>query len=110
MKYIRILSGNKIIQYDENAKDLDKPAILFYKDDIREADKVEELVDCFIAVDKNGQLCGDPMVAKGHCFKSFCNYYKANHMDVDCYLAILTNKGLIFVAKMNEKEEKVELL
>lgn len=79
------------------------------KDIIAKADTIEELCDCFIAVDKNGNLCGNPMIAKGHCFKSFCNYYKANGIDVDCYLAILTDKGLIFVAKMNEKGE-LELL
>ena len=79
------------------------------EDIIKEADKIEELSDCFIAIDKNGCLCEDPMVSKGRGFKSFCNYYKANHMDVDCYLAILTNKGLIFVAKMNQKGA-VELL
>ncbi|MCR4661677.1 MAG: hypothetical protein K5765_06755 [Clostridia bacterium] len=70
---------------------------------IKQADTIEELCDCFIAVDKNGNLCENPMIAKGHCFKSFCNYYKANGIDVDCYLAILTDKGLVYVAKMNDK-------
>ena len=76
---------------------------------VKQAETIEELCDCFVAVDKNGNLCEDPMIAKGHCFKSFCNYYKAKKIDVDCYLAILTNKGLIFVAKMNNKGE-LELL
>ena len=72
---------------------------------VKKAETIEELSDCFVAIDKNGNLCENPMVAKGHCFKSFCNYYKAKKIDVDCYLAILTSKGLIFVAKTNEKGE-----
>ena len=71
----------------------------------KEADTIEELCDCFIAVDKNGNLCENPMIAKGHCFKSFYNYYKANKLDVDYYLAILTDKGLTYVAKMNDDGE-----
>lgn len=77
---------------------------------IKQADTIEELGDCFIAVDKNGNLCENPMIAKGHCFKSFCNYYKANGIDVDCYLAILTDKGLIYAAKMNNDKGEPELL
>ena len=85
-----------------------KPYIDEYKV-IKQADTIEELCDCFIAVDKNGNLCENPMIAKGHCFKSFCNYYKAKGIDVDCYLAILTDEGLIYVAKLNKKGE-LELL
>lgn len=71
------------------------------------ADTIEELSDCFVAVDKNGKLCEDPMTAKGHSFKSFCNYYKAKKIDVDCYLAILTYTGLTFIGKMNDEGEQV---
>lgn len=78
-------------------------------DSAQRADTLEELSDCFVAVDKNGKLCEDPMASKGHCFKSFCNYYKAKGLDVDCYLAILTAKGLTFIGKMNDKGE-LELL
>jgi len=122
MKYIRTKDG-KIIdvsEMDEYETEDDKGNRVFdgfgngkvyfpVEDILKQSDKIEELSDCFIAVDKNGCLCEAPMVARGRSFKSFCNYYKANHMNVECYLAILTDKGLIFVAKMNE-EWKVELL
>ena len=122
MKYIRT-DDNQIINVEKLKEDYDIKIVgsclqLFYKFGItpveaykivKQADTIEELSDCFVAVDKNGNLCEDPMIAKGHCFKSFCNYYKAKKIDVDCYLAILTSKGLIYVAKMNEKGE-LELL
>lgn len=78
-------------------------------DTAQQANTLEELSDCFVAVDKNGKLCEDPMISKGHCFKSFCNYYKAKRLDVDCYLAIVIYKGLIFIGKMNEEGEQVLL-
>lgn len=118
MKYIRLTDGRIIDvslfdEYQTNDEEgesvfdgFGNGSVYFPAEDIlKQSDKIEELCDCFVAVDKNGCLCEEPMVAKGRGFKSFCNYYKANHMDVDCYLAILTDKGLIFVAKRNDKGE-----
>lgn len=110
MKYIRILSGNKIIQYDENAKDLDKPAILFYKDDIKEADTIEELCDFYVVYEKGGGFAGDYRIYKD---LELAKYSMDDRVSV-LYGAILVlgihgEPILKPVAQMNDKG-KLELL
>ena len=94
MKYIRT-EGNEIISYDENASALDKPLILFYKDKYREADDIEELFDEIVYVPKADS---HPCVTHSIKHPSYADYYEV-------YGAIWTKRGLIYVAKLNEKGE-----
>ena len=71
---------------------------VFEKDILKQADTIEELCDEFIGVGKANEH--DKL--NGSSLKSYCNY-------VDIYSAIWTDKGLIYVAKMNDKGE-LELL
>ena len=64
------------------------------------ADTIEELCDEFVIVGTNWQQIIDLEDAKYNCDK---------HDNLKIYGAIWTNKGLIYVAKMND-EGKLELL
>ena len=70
---------------------------------IKQADTIEELCDEFIAVVNDNP--------QQHQFMKPFDYYmrSLNPKDVSLYGAIWTDKGLIFVAKMNDKGE-LELL
>ena len=112
MKYIRTIF-NRIISYDENANDIDKPVILKYPSDIiKQADTIEELCDEIVAVLKI-DLKGDrPYIVKSERpieFVKKCNYVGFEKALIDYYGAIWTDKGLIYVAKMNDKGELVLL-
>ena len=103
MKYIRTKVG-KIIAYDDNSKEIDKPMILYYKNDIvKIADTIEELCDEFV-LKKIDQP--KPFVYTIY-FPDLQKY--AKDKDWAIYGAIWTSKGLIYVAKMNSKGE-MELL
>lgn len=73
---------------------------------VKEADTIEELCDEFVFIDKNKLIehrCWTHLEwAIANC--------KRNNIDISTiYGAIWTDKGLIYVAKMNEKGE-LELL
>ena len=92
-KYGRILEINKMVNpcvYEEIGNGwVDKVA-----------DTIEELCDEFVIVGTNWQQIIDLEDAKYNCDK---------HDNLKIYGAIWTNKGLIYVAKMND-EGKLELL
>ena len=101
MKYIRTKDG---IISDKEKSDLLKMAFEYGSPTtfkiIAQADTIEELCDEFVDVNKTG-----------HCISSFKTFKalledKNNH---NFYGAIWTDKGLIYVAKMNDEGE-LELL
>jgi len=71
------------------------------------ADTIEELCDEFVVVQKDFH---DLLNADTHCLQTLKKYYEINKIEVlGIYGAIWTDKGLIYVAKMNDKGE-LELL
>ena len=74
------------------------------KDVIKQADNPEDLCDEFVWVTPEGEHRIKPKTADGLWY--LCCDYKQGHQ---IYGAIWTDKGLIYVAKMNEKGE-LELL
>lgn len=75
---------------------------------LKEANTIEELCDEFVAV---SELEKKPYVTKGG-YKGICEgfeYAKERGIKASFYGAIWTDKGLVYVAKMNEKGE-LELL
>ena len=79
------------------------------KDVIKQADTIEELCDEFIVVHENGNHVIQKKVGNGlkDMDKDYPEYLKRNNQIF--YGAIWTDKGLIYVAKMNDKGE-LELL
>ena len=70
---------------------------------IKQADTIEELCDEFVYVGEKGN------VVLGMSYKQFGDVKKYNVNGNKIYGAIWTDKGLIYVARMNEKGE-LELL
>ena len=85
---------DKIISYENN-----EISGCFWKQDVdyQQADTIEELCDEFVAV---GILTEQPYIVK--LPKAYCK-------NMNVYGAIWTDKGLIYVAKMNKSGE-LELL
>ena len=77
------------------------------KDVIKEADTIEELCDAFVIVHKDGTHVFQKSTADDKVSKEYVEYLLRNNQTF--YGAIWTDKGLIYVAKMNEKGE-LELL
>lgn len=104
MKYIRT-KANQIIAYDEKAKKEDLPMILNYpKQIIAQADTPEELCDEFVFVLNHSEIGkeNEYMMIK----KSNLEYFKLLVKDIKnsaLYGAIWTDKGLIYVTKLDEK-------
>lgn len=105
MKYIRTKSKiyevesefldneGKWVGYNIVGNDM---AIILRTQVIKQADTIEELCDEFLIMDNE------------RCMEIFSNYDNLKNSgwyrsDIDIYGAIYTNKGLIYVAKMNEK-------
>lgn len=74
-------------------------------DSAMKADTIEELCDEFIVVSDN---CEKPIIS-ALPFNELQLYAKGRTKYAICYGAIWTDKGLIYVAKMNDKGE-LELL
>ena len=112
MKYIRTKDGivgicthednkNVRIKYHDN---LGNHCPLFSKEEIlKQADTIEELCDEFIGIYKDEEEIDDKEISYFLENLSRENYFK------EIYGAIWTDKGLIYVAKMNDKGE-LELL
>lgn len=103
MKYIRT-EGDKIIGYDENSSELDKPTILHYPNKIvKEADAIWKLCNKFVFETLNGM---EIRTSYTEC-KAYISRYKKVYPSFikKAYGAIWTAKGLIYVAKMSEKGE-----
>ena len=73
---------------------------------LKQADTIEELCDELVVVQKDFH---DLLNADTHCLQSLRKYYEINKIEVSIYGAIYTDKGLIYVAKMNDKGELILL-
>ena len=110
MRYIRTENGT-IMSYDENTNKIDLPMILNYPNQIlAQADTIEELCDRYVGISNNKQ-----MIIK-YEFDEYYDEYNDTYTKEELlamydviYGAIWTNKGLIYIAKMNDKGE-LELL
>jgi hypothetical protein len=120
-RFIRTKNG-KIISYDENANKIDLPMILNYPNQIlKQADTIRELCDefCYIkngvvsqylTIDfkfkRNDEFCAlrNKLTANGiaEISKGISKYELENG---ELKFAIWTDKGLIYVAKMNSEGE-----
>ena len=97
MRYIRTTDGRIIDKYN--------PPIFYKMLDvvIKESDSIEELCDCFVTI-------MPPTFPHIHEYYSdMIDWVDNDWEDTTCYGAIWTDKGLIYVAKMNSKGE-LELL
>lgn len=65
----------------------------FYEEIIKQADTIEELCDEFVAIHKT--------FSKTYCIRKVP--FEKQDENFNIYGAIWTNKGLIYVAKMNDK-------
>ena len=112
MKYIRtkdgiykvvLVSPLSFVRIDK--RDGTYPDV-FEKDIIKQADTIEELCDAFVLFYDNEETKPDLTYRGGFNDLYFQNELKHS---AKCYGAIWTDKGLIYVAKMNDKGE-LELL
>ena len=115
MRYIRTIF-NRIISYDENANDIDKPVILKYPSDIiKQSENIPELCDEFI-IDLKGH-CADAEYDSFRLYEDFKEMYlkwKKDYPDVvGCGSIITRDKNdciaILPVAKANDEGE-LELL
>ena len=108
MKYIRVindLEDEYLITYEEHCEmvaELQDSGFDFEGCIVKQADTIEELCDQFVYVTNNG----NHYVKNNH---NAIHYFIGEERPVSYYGAIWTDKGLIYVAKMNEKGE-LELL
>ena len=112
MKYIRTKDGI-ILDRDKYLQDLDIEQYSMYMQGLlKETDNIEELCDEFVALlfdDETIYECPlgyytEIFKARTHCLQSLIKNYDINMIGVRAiYGAIWTDKGLIYVAKMNEK-------
>ena len=115
MKYIRTKDGiYEVERYYEPhdywwAKQLSSP--IATDEIIKQADAIEKLCDGFVLINKNSDLL--PSFKKSyHDFSPYLDVDIRSHEKpsyIEIYGAIWTDKGLIYVAKMNGKGE-LELL
>lgn len=84
---------------------------LISKDDIiKQADTIEELCDCYVIVRKDDiTIGGELKTLKEMLLQRDCDIEYEVEDDYFYYGAIWTDKGLIYVAKLNDKGE-LELL
>ena len=102
--YIRTKDG-RILDFDK-LNEVSKLSIDMAEEPIREAKTIEELCDRYIGISNN-----KPMIIK-YEFDEYYDEYGDSYtkeellMEYDIiYGAIYTSKGLIYVAKMNDKGE-----
>ena len=76
---------------------------------IEQADTIEELVDVYVAVHKDDKSINLPEVIPPLMMEIYSHSYTKDETIKEIFGAIWTDKGLIYVAKMNE-EGKLELL
>ena len=105
--YIRTKNG-RILDFDK-LNEVSKLSIDMAEEPIRESENIEELCDEFVVFDKE-QPNGKLLYYKGfeNLKKEFIDFEKDKEKVVVCG-AIWTDKGLIYVAKMNSTGE-LELL
>ena len=95
-KYIRTKDG--ICEKDKLIYAFNDNEEYLIKDIVKEADTIEELCDEFVVLEKGKTK---PFVHDIYC-RDLDRYIKEN---ATIYGAIWTDKGLIYVAKMNDKGE-----
>ena len=79
---------------------------------IKQADSIEELCDEFVIIYKNGyinqfkanQMANDVQTTNEFVKENYLRFHKEGHI-ANVYGAIWTDKGLVYVIKMNEKGE-----
>lgn len=110
MKYIRTKDG-RIIGFEPKTKDLDLIKYLSqfvnYQGEntpVKQADTIEELCDCFAVIRPQPRGTDHYILHRFAFVKEHCL-----NGDEMVYGAIWTDKGLTYVAKMNDKGE-LELL
>lgn len=111
MKYIRTQVGIFEEEYVHIKINLKGQAIMEYKGkfyepplEVKQADTIEELCDEFVIRWSNKTYCDNLMKTLRQA-----RYWLVNDSNAEIYGAIWTDKGLIYVAKMNNKGE-LELL
>ena len=99
--YIRTKDG-RILDFDK-LNEVNKLSIDMAEEPIRESESIEELCDEFVVFDKE-QPNGKLLYYKGFekLKKEFIDFEKDKEKVV-VYGAIWTDKGLIYVAKMNDE-------
>lgn len=113
MRYIRTKDGifrYKLMSRNEYEFRVEAGNIIQGKEvegEVKIADTVEELCDEFIVVHKDGTHVFQKSTAGDKVSKEYVEYLLRNNQTF--YGAIWTDKGLIYVAKMNNKGE-LELL
>lgn len=102
--YIRTKDG-RILDFDK-LNEVSKLSIDMAEEPIREADTIEELCDCFVKVWCNVEVNPEVLIYNEQYEEEKENillvYPKGN---IIIYGAIWTDKGLIYVAKMDENGE-----
>ena len=94
--YIRTKDG-RILDFDK-LNEVSKLSVDMAEEPIREADTIEELCERFVVIDKETK--------EVISIVSFLEYAKLwSSCKYNIYGAIWTDKGLIYVAKMNDKGE-----
>ena len=123
MKYIRTKDGNIYEIVEDRQDDMwlvvkeHKPNTYNFKISLRrvfkQADTIEELCDEFVLIKKGKPelfVRNNDEIVKHCAFESFVKFNLPHSNKItDIYGAIWTDKGLFYVAKMNEKGE-LELL
>ena len=113
MKYIKTKEYGicKIINEDKHALSYENSDVIgclwkdSYKDKIQYADTIEELCDQFVLLDHKK----DFLLANNN-FPVIKEIWENNrNTEIYIYGAVFTDKGLIYVAKMNDKGELVLL-
>ena len=112
MKYVRTKNsireiiddyGNCCSVKSNHKKTIDGFTIIYGLSFAPRADNIEHLCDCFVGIYKDEEEIEDKEIS----------YFLSNLADMKCfkeiYGAIWTDKGLIYVAKVNDKGE-LELL
>ena len=95
-KYIRT-KDNSITHTEQiiKVKDIDAYKKMYaYEEIIKQADSIEELCDVLVCIDK---------ITGCHTLWKVIDKFDLILEDYDWYGAIWTDKGLIYVAKMNDK-------
>ena len=106
MRYIRTKETDCCIIDTIKYKEITGEECFIPKNEIvKEADTIEKLCDEFVV---ESYICGNPIIS-ALPFKELQLYAKSRMQYSICYGAIWTDKGLIYVAKMNDKGE-LELL
>ena len=95
--YIRTKDG-RILDFDK-LNEVSKLSIDMAEEPIREAKTIEELCDEFVGVDKT--------IENGHQLLRAIPYKCANFWNGGVYGCIWTDKGLIYVAKMDSEGKLV---